>query len=82
MLLLHEAYPQLRADQVYRDLHDRLWAVEEKLAHSRQLYNDVANEWNVATTRVPTVGVARAMGCRPAPLFAGDDAPLPPRLGR
>lgn len=82
VLLLHEAYPQLRADPVYRDLHDRLWAVEEKLAHSRQLYNDVANEWNVATVRVPAVGVARAMGCRPAPLFAGDDAPLPPRLGR
>lgn len=80
VLVLHEAYPQLRADAVYRDLHDRLWAVEEKLAHSRQLYNDVATEWNVSSARFPTRLLARAMASRDAPLFAGDDAPLPPRL--
>lgn len=80
VLALHERLPALRADALYRDLHDRLWAVEEKLAHTRSLYNDVVTEWNDRTAKFPAVAVARVMGCRPAPLFAGDDAPLPPRL--
>ncbi len=80
VLLLHERYPELRADTLYRDLHERLWALEEKLAHTRQLYNDIATEWNDRVAQFPGVAIARLMQCRPAPLFAGDDAPLPPRL--
>jgi LemA protein len=80
VLVLHERYPQLRADPLYRDLHDRLWALEEKLAHTRQLYNDIATEWNDRIAQFPQVAVARLMRCVPATLFAGDDATLPPRL--
>lgn len=80
VLLLHERHPELRADTLYRDLHERLWAVEEKLAHTRQLYNDVATEWNDRIAQFPQSLVARVMRCAPAPWFAGDDAPLPPRL--
>jgi len=80
VLVLHERYPTLRADVLYRDLHERLWAVEEKLQHTRSLYNDVVTEWNDRIARFPAVLVARSSGCRPAPLFAGDDAPLPPPL--
>lgn len=79
VLLLHERNPELRADALYRDLHDRLWAVEEKLAHTRQLYNDVATEWNDRVAQFPQGLVARLMKCREAPLFEGD-GPLPPRL--
>ncbi|MBX3463917.1 MAG: LemA family protein [Planctomycetes bacterium] len=80
VLVLHERHPELRADALYRDLHERLWAIEEKLAHTRQLHNDIATEWNDRIARFPASLVARSMGCRPAPLFAGDDQPLPPRL--
>ena len=80
VLVLHERYPQLKADALYRDLHERLWAVEEKLQHTRSLYNDVVTEWNVRIAKFPSVLVARLSGCRAAPLFAGDDAPLPPPL--
>ena len=80
VLSLHETSPELRSDTLYRDLHDRLWAVEEKLAHTRQLYNDIASEWNTRLQQVPQGLLARLMRCREAPLFAGDDAPLPPRL--
>lgn len=80
VLALHEAYPELRADTLYRDLHERLWAVEEKLAHTRQLYNDIATEWNDRISQFPANLIARLQRCRPAPWFAGDDAPLPPRL--
>jgi LemA protein len=80
VLLLHEAYPALRGDLLYRDLHDRLWALEEKLAHTRQLYNDIATEWNDRIAHFPQSLVSNTMKCRPAPLFAGDDEALPPRL--
>ena len=80
VLALHEKYPELRADTLYRDLHERLWALEEKLAHTRQLYNDIATEWNDRITKFPQGLVAKLMRCRQAPLFAGDDADLPPRL--
>jgi LemA protein len=80
VLLLHERYPDLTTDAVYRDLHDRLWACEEKLAHTRQLYNDVVREWNDRLQRFPSSLVAKLARGRPAPFFAGDDQPVPPRL--
>jgi hypothetical protein len=80
VLLLHERYPELTSDALYRDLHDRLWACEEKLAHSRQFYNDIVKEWNDRQQAFPSVLVARLAGCREAPFFSGDDEPLPPPL--
>ncbi len=80
VLLLHERLPQLRASALYCDLHDRLWATEEKLAHTRQLYNNIATEWNVRIAQFPQGLIARLMRCREAPLFAGQAEPRPPRL--
>lgn len=80
VLLLHEGYPELRTDAIYRDLHERLWAVEEKLAHSRQLYNHIVREWNDRTQSFPAIVLARICGYREAPPFAGNDARVPPPL--
>jgi len=80
VLALHESYPTLKSDGLYLDLHDRLWAVEEKLAHTRTLYNDIVKEWNDRIAAFPSLLVAHTCGYRSAPPFAGDDAPLPPRL--
>ena len=82
MLLLHERHPQLRGDALYRDLHERLWAVEEKLAHARSFYNDVVSEWNDRIASFPSSLVARVCRHAEAPLFAAEiEAKLPPRLG-
>jgi LemA protein len=80
VLVLHERHPDLRRDALYRDLHDRLWACEEKLAHARQAYNDIVKEWNDRQQQFPAVLVARLAACRPAPFFSIDDEPLPPPL--
>lgn len=80
VLLLHERYPELRASELYRDLHDRLWAVEEKLQHTRTLYNGVVTEWNDRIAAFPSLLVAKCCRCRQAPLFQGDDQELPPPL--
>lgn len=81
VLLLHERYPALRSDTLYADLHRRLWAVEEKIAHSRSFYDDVVTEWNDRIAHFPSLLVARANGHRPAELFAAScDEALPPPL--
>ncbi len=81
VLLLHERYPQLRSDTLYLDLHDRLWAIEEKLAHARSCYNDAVTEWNDRLQQFPSVLVARAARHREAEVFAAEgDEQLPPRL--
>jgi LemA protein len=80
VLVLHERYPDLKTDALYRDLHERLWAIEEKLAHTRTFYNGVVTEWNDRIASFPALLVARACGYAGAQLFAGGDDELPPRL--
>lgn len=82
VLMLHERHPTLRSDALYRDLHERLWAIEEKIAHARGFYNGIVTEWNNRLAAFPSLLVARAAGHHEAPLFVvADDEPLPPRLG-
>lgn len=81
VLLLHESYPDLKADTLYRDLHHKLWALEEKLAHARRHYNDSITEWNTRTQSFPGVLLAKVARFRPLPLFqARAEEQLPPPL--
>ncbi|MCK5942056.1 MAG: LemA family protein, partial [Planctomycetes bacterium] len=81
VLVLHERYPELRTDALYRDLHERLCTIEEKVAHARGFYNDTITEWNDRVEQVPSVLVAKLAGMAPRPLFAaGEEVDLPPRL--
>jgi len=81
VLLLHERHPELRADTLYRDLHERLWAIEEKIAHARSFYNDIVTEWNDRIAQFPSSMVAGLCRYAEAPLFAAEiDEKLPPRL--
>jgi len=80
-LTLHERHPALLASQLYRDLHDRLWAIEEKIAHARTFYGDIVTEWNDRIAKFPSGIVARAAGCKEAPLFAAEcEERLPAKL--
>ncbi|MSR37621.1 MAG: LemA family protein [Planctomycetes bacterium] len=80
VLALHESYPSLKSNTLFCDLHERLWACEEKIAHARQLYNDIVKDWNDRVQSFPSSLVARLAHCLPAPFFAIDDEPLPPQL--
>ena len=81
VLLLHERHPALRSSELYRDLHERLWAIEEKIAHARTFYGDVVTEWNDRIAKFPSSLVAATAGCKEAPLFSAEcDEKLPPRL--
>ena len=81
VLLLHESVPELTSSALYLDLHERLWALEEKLAHARRHFNDSVTEWNTRTQTFPGVLLAKVARFEPSPLFAAEpEEALPPRL--
>ena len=57
-----EAYPELQADENFRQLQDELAETENKIAVSRQVYNDTVLTYNTAIQTVPGVLVAGPFG--------------------
>lgn len=62
LLALSEAYPELKADQNFLDLQQKLTEVEDKIAFARQFYNDTVLGYKNAVQMFPTVLIARLMG--------------------
>ncbi len=50
---LAENYPNLKADENFRLLQEQLEGVENKIAYSRQFYNDSVLEFNNLITTIP-----------------------------
>ena len=57
-----EAYPQLKANANFLDLQAQLRDTEDKIAISRQVYNDTVLTFNNAIQTFPAVLVAGALG--------------------
>jgi LemA protein len=70
-----EAYPDLKADERFLALQDELAATENKIAFSRQLYNDTVTAYRSATESFPLMLVAKPFGFTAPALFstAGDE---------
>ena len=51
---LAEAYPDLKADTNMRQLSEELTSTENKIAFSRQAYNDAVTSYNTARESFPT----------------------------
>jgi LemA protein len=49
-----EAYPQLRASRNFVELQGELSDTENRIAYSRQYYNDAVLTYNTAVQTVPT----------------------------
>jgi LemA protein len=77
LLAVAEAYPDLKADDLFRSLHDQLVDVEEDLQAARRYYNAVVRDLNILRAQFPSVLVASAMGLRAREYFELDD----PRQG-
>jgi LemA protein len=57
-----EAYPELQADENFRQLQDELAQTENRIAVSRQVYNDTVLTYNTAIQTVPGVFFAGPFG--------------------
>jgi LemA protein len=53
-----EAYPDLKANQNFLNLQEELTAAEDKVAYSRQYYNDAVLSYNTQIQKFPTVLLA------------------------
>ena len=69
LMVVAEAYPDLKADATMQSLSEELTSTENRLGFARQAYNDQALEFNDAATQFPDLVVARLMGFPPAPML-------------
>ncbi|MDX6439325.1 MAG: LemA protein [Gaiellaceae bacterium] len=62
LIAVAEAYPELQADENFRQLQDELAQTENRIAVSRQVYNDTVLTYNTAIQTVPGVLFAGPFG--------------------
>jgi len=65
LLLVAENYPQLKADQAFRDLQHELAGTENRITVERQRYNDSIRSYNTAVRMFPGSLVASFKGMTP-----------------
>ena len=73
LFALTEAYPQLKATTNISQLQEELASTENKVAFARQLYNDVATQFNTKQAQFPTNLVRGLAGATPAELWQIDN---------
>ncbi len=72
LMVVTEAYPQLKADQSMLRLTEELTGTENRIAFARQAYNDAVMTYNTSRETFPAVLIAGMLGFHPAELFAVD----------
>jgi LemA protein len=77
LLVVSEAYPQLKSDANFRDLQAQLEGTENRIAVARNRYIKSVQEFNVTVRTFPSNLTAMAFGYSPKPNFAvGNESEL------
>ncbi|MGB7584921.1 MAG: LemA family protein [Terriglobales bacterium] len=69
-----ENYPQLKANENFLKLQNRITELESEIADRREFYNDSVNTFNVRIQQVPDTFIAAFMNLRPQSMFKVDVA--------
>jgi LemA protein len=69
LLVVAEAYPQLKADQAFLKLQDDLTGTENRIAVSRNDYNQAVNAYNAYIRQFPAVITAKVTGAKARTYF-------------
>lgn len=64
-----ERYPQLKANQNFLALQDRISELEERIADRREFFNDDVNTYNTRIAQLPEVFLAWLMKLQPRQMF-------------
>jgi LemA protein len=67
-----EAYPNLKADQSFIRLQDELTGTENRIAVSRNDYNQAVNQYNAYIRQFPAVLTAKVTGARERKYFTAN----------
>jgi len=74
LMVVSEQYPQLKADTTMRALMEELTSTENRIAFSRQAYNDAVLSYNNGRETFPQVLVANTFGFVAAEFFKAEEA--------
>lgn len=77
LFALVEAYPDLKADRRFADLHTQLIETEDLLQHARRYYNGAVRDYNTLVASFPPLMIAPVLGFEPKAYFQ-----IEPALGR
>jgi LemA protein len=80
LLVVAENYPELKADQRFRDLQIELSGTENRISVERQRYNETVRAYNTAVRRMPDRLLAGFLGFTPSDAYfdatpAANEAP-------
>lgn len=73
LMVVSEAYPDLKANQNMMQLTEELTSTENKISFARQAYNDAVMLYNTRRETFPAVLLAGALGFQPAEPFKIED---------
>ena len=74
LLVTMEKYPELKANQNFLKLQAELTEIENKIAFSRQFYNDTVQKYNVRVKRFPSNIIASMFGFKEEKFFEVDNS--------
>ena len=74
LFALAENYPEIKSNQHFMQLQDRISHLEETLADRREFYNDSVNNYNIRIQQIPDVFVAGFLRYRKEELFQVSEA--------
>jgi len=72
LLVVSEAYPDLKANSNFATLQAQVEGAENRVSTERKRYIDIAQEYNAQIKRIPTSIVADIYGYKPKPLFESE----------
>src|SRR6188508_762071 len=73
LVALAEAYPDLKASDNFRDLHNKLVDTENQIQYARRYYNGAVNFFNNRIQKFPDLLIANGFGFKPAEFFDLED---------
>jgi LemA protein len=73
LLVVAEAYPQLKSDQNFRDLQAQLEGTENRITTARNRFIKAVQEYNILARQFPTNLTAMMFGYKQKPSFAVED---------
>ena len=75
LLAVAESYPELKANENFRDLQQQLEGTENRIAVARQLFNDEARNFNTKVRRFPNniIAIASMCGFEKKPYFEAEE---------
>jgi len=69
LFAIAENYPEIKSNEHFMNLQNRISHLEETLADRREFYNDSTNNYNIRIQQIPDVIIARFLNYQKEELF-------------